>query len=136
MMNLLNRIVSMFRPKSLPQPQPTPEEQRQVRIERALMGYWVQADGVEVHLSQVSDHHLLNIWHLLCRRAQDEAKKHNCTILAYPEPNGEMAADAYWAAAEEELEDGFSDWQEIICHFAIYKPLMAELEQRGLMNEV
>ncbi len=100
-----------------------------MRCEWHKNGIWVTKEGTKIPVAQMSDSHLINIFFMLEKKAESLST----TIWAYPEPQGEMAQDAYYneCLIEDEM-GGPSSKEEVLAKFPIYPFIVEELKRRGL----
>lgn len=95
-------------------------------------GIWVTRDGAQIHVSNIEDRHLLNIYDFLKRKAEKQARENLVWYATCEEPNGDMASLAFeqeFAYWNGEYEDPAQDLLE---QHPFYEYLMTELKKRGL----
>lgn len=106
-------------------------------------GIWVTKDLQEIHVSRMSDTHLLHTLRFLERRALELSRRAlvvqlaGVTMLGYPEPQGEMAQDAYWQGMEEHCDETYErGWNALalglLAEQPIFKHLVHEAMERDL----
>ncbi len=119
---------------------------RQKRIELQEAGLWRTGGGQLVHVSRMSDRHLMNTIRFLLRKAAKEAKRlhlfnadhHTFPVEAYPPPRGEMAQDLYWQMSDDYgREDAVGDTIErFLRGQPVFQLMVEETERRGLEDRL
>lgn len=96
-------------------------------------GYWAAQDGDILHVTKMTNSHLINLSNFLARKAQE--KYNSLLISGYTMSSfvqGEMAQVAVWDGIEKMENEGH--WTDIFYSYSIVEPLEKEIENRGLTN--
>lgn len=91
--------------------------------------YWKTKDGKVIHISDLTDSHLLNIIAMLRRQAPARRLAEELAIVSGPRPNGEMAQDAF--DEEVRILSDRSD-EEYLESVPVFHNLLLEARDRKL----
>lgn len=97
-------------------------------------GVWITREWQSVHVSDMTDSHLLNVARMLRKKAADKAARISSWYVSYPEPRGEMAQVAFEHEAEYWLDSG-NPVYDILKQQPIWEFIEAEINKRGLRTE-
>jgi hypothetical protein len=104
---------------------------QKARAERRMIlfsiGIWTTKDGKEIHVSNITDQHLENIYYYLSKRARAKLYEQIASAYALPEPRGEMAQADFWRGVDE-VEDMTE--LDILKQHPFFRHLVQELVKR------
>ena len=105
-------------------------------------GVWTTANHREIPVTEMDDSHLVNTLKYLARQVRRATEKRMkpagfISVWSYPEPQGEMAQDAYYQAAEYEDHVYYTPeevaWSYLVRH-PIIPHLIKEIQYRQLFE--
>lgn len=111
--------------------------QRQKSLQLQKDGYWKTKHGELIHVSKMTDKHLINtVGFLKCKALKEAEQRFPANPYHWPEPRGEMAQELYWRNMPEfdlvNMLGKFGVTQRYLQGQPIFQAMLEEAQSRGL----